>query len=99
MDRIAAWMGRSTRAYEAFEGHFTMLELAQSKRGAVLLGAHFGVLEMCRAVVENDKSLKLNVIVHDQNTRKFNRVMARVNRQSQVRVIPVQEIKIGRAHV
>src|SRR5690625_5255584 len=92
MDRIAAWMGRITRADVAFEGHFTMLELARSKRGAVLLGAHFGVLEMCRAVVENDKSLKLNVIVHDQNTRKFNRVMARVNRQSQVRVIPVQEI-------
>src|SRR5690625_5456451 len=45
MDRIAAWMGRITRADVAFEGHFTMLELARSKRGAVLLGAHFGVLE------------------------------------------------------
>src|SRR5690554_2917209 len=92
MDRVAAWMGRIKRSDVAFEGHFTMLELAQSKRGAVLLGAHFGVLEMCRAVVENDNSLKLNVIVHDQNTRKFNRVMGRVNRQSQVRVIPVKEI-------
>ncbi|MDQ2076971.1 hypothetical protein [Marinimicrobium sp. ABcell2] len=92
MERVAAWMGRIQRSDVAFEGHHTLLELQQSKRGAVLLGAHFGTLEMCRAVVENDGSLKLNVIRHGQNTRKFNRVMGNVNRKSQVRLIPLQEI-------
>jgi predicted LPLAT superfamily acyltransferase len=92
MDRVAAWMGRIQRSDVAFEGHHTLLELQQNRRGAVLLGAHFGTLEMCRAVVENDGSLKLNVLLHGRNTRKFNRVMGKVNSKSQVRLIPVQEI-------
>lgn len=92
MDRISAWMGRFERTDVAFAGHQTLLELQEQRRGAVLLGAHFGNLELCRAVIENDGSLTLNVILHSRNTENFNRVLRSVSDQVQVRLIQVDEV-------
>ncbi|HEY7885097.1 MAG TPA: hypothetical protein VIC08_09145 [Cellvibrionaceae bacterium] len=92
LDRIAAWMDRIKRTDVYFPGHQLMLELQEQKRGAILLGAHFGNLEMCRAVVENDASLKLNVILHTANTQNFDRLLRSVNERTDVRLIQVTDV-------
>ncbi|BFM21751.1 LpxL/LpxP family acyltransferase [Gilvimarinus japonicus] len=92
MDRLDAWMGRIQRKDVDFPGHQTLRQLQADKKGGVLLGAHFGNLEMCRAVVENDGSLKLNVILHNANTAKFNKVVERASQRSGVRLIQVDDI-------
>ncbi|WP_339896807.1 hypothetical protein [uncultured Gilvimarinus sp.] len=92
MDRLDAWMGRIQRHDVDFSGHQQLLQLQREKKGGILLGAHFGNLEMCRAVVENDGSLKLNVILHNANTAKFNKLMERASEQSGVRLIQVSDI-------
>lgn len=92
MDRLGAWMGRIERSDVDFPGHLTLRELQQQKRGGVLLGAHFGNLEMCRAVVENDGSLKLNVILHTANTENFNELLRSASDKAQVRLIQVAEV-------
>src|SRR5690554_190562 len=74
LNRLGAWMDRIQRTDVRFPGHELMLSLQAQKRGAIMLGAHFGNLEMCRAVVENDGSLKLNVILHKAGQEKFNRL-------------------------
>lgn len=91
-DRVGAWMGKIRRQNVAFSGHTLLAQLKQQGRGAVILGAHMGNLEMCRAVVESDGSLRLNVILHNRNTRKFNRIMDGVNDNNQVRLIQVEDI-------
>lgn len=92
LDRVGAWMGKIVRRDVAFAEHAHMQELQRQKKGAVLLGAHLGNLEMCRAVVENDGSVVLNVILHSHNTQKFNQLLQRVNPQAQVRLIQVDDI-------
>ncbi|UTF59728.1 hypothetical protein [Gilvimarinus sp. DA14] len=92
LDRIAAWMGRLKRTDVDFSGHQLLLQLQREKKGAVMLGAHFGNLEMCRAVVENEGALKLNVILHTANTQNFNRLMDSASDQVQVRLIQVTEV-------
>lgn len=92
LDRIGAWLGKIKRSDVPFAGHQTLVELKAQKKGAVLLGAHLGNLEMCRAVVENDGSMVLNVILHSHNTQKFNQLMEKVNPQTQVRLIQVDDI-------
>ncbi|MDO3387792.1 hypothetical protein QWI17_18255 [Gilvimarinus sp. SDUM040013] len=92
MDRLGAWMGRIERTNVSFPGHATMLELQKKKQGGVLLGAHFGNLEMCRAVVENDGSLKLNVILHTANTENFNELLRSASDKAEVRLIQVTEV-------
>lgn len=92
VDRLGAWMGRIRRTDVAFDGHQTMLDLQARSTGAVLLGAHLGNLEMCRAVVTNDGSMKLNVILHNRNTENFNRLIQNVSGQSGIRLIQVDDI-------
>ncbi len=90
--RLAAWMDRIKLSEVDFPGHQTLLELQQQRRGPVLLGAHFGNLEMCRALVENDQSLTLNVILHTAPDEKFSRVLHSISDRSRVRLIPVGEV-------
>lgn len=92
IDRLGAWMDRIQRTDVYFPGHQLLLELQEQKRGAVLLGAHFGNLEMCRAVVENDGSIKLNVILHKGNKEKFNRLVRNVSDKAEVRLIYVTDV-------
>lgn len=92
LDRVGAWMGKIVRRDVAFAEHQHMEDLQTQRKGAVLLGAHLGNLEMCRAVVEGDGSLVLNVILHSHNTQKFNQLLQRVNPQAQVRLIQVDDI-------
>lgn len=92
MDRLAAWMGRIRRTDVSFPGHQVLLDLQAQKRGAIVLGAHFGNLEMCRAVMENDGTLKLNVIKHTLNSRHFDRLLRSANAKSEVRMIQVTDV-------
>ncbi|MDO3383463.1 LpxL/LpxP family acyltransferase [Gilvimarinus algae] len=92
VDRLGAWMGRIQRTDVTFPGHAHMSELQAQKTGAVLLGAHFGNLEMCRALVENDGSLKLNVILHTANTENFNQLVRRASERAEVRLIQVRDV-------
>lgn len=92
IDRLGAWMGRIKRTDVDFSGHQRLLQLQREKKGAVMLGAHYGNLEMCRAVVENEGALKLNVILHTANTQNFNRLLDSASDQVQVRLIQVAEI-------
>ncbi|WP_020208027.1 hypothetical protein [Gilvimarinus chinensis] len=92
VDRLGAWMGRIKRTDVEFSGHQRLLQLQREKQGAVMLGAHYGNLEMCRAVVENEGTLKLNVILHTANTQKFNQLLDSASDQVQMRLIQVEEI-------
>ncbi|MDO6748498.1 LpxL/LpxP family acyltransferase [Gilvimarinus sp. 1_MG-2023] len=92
MDRLGAWMGRLQRTQVHFPGHATLEALQNEKRGGLLLGAHFGNLEMCRAVVANDGSLKLNVILHAGSTENFNELLRSANSNTDVRLIPVTDV-------
>lgn len=88
LDRIGAWMGRLRRSQVMFQGSREAL----MQRGSVILGSHLGNLEMCRALVEKEGALTLNVILHSANTEKFNRLLSEVSDQVNVRLIQVADI-------
>lgn len=92
VDRIGAWMGRIRVEDVAFDGHRLVARLLRNKQGAVLLGAHLGNLEMCRAAVENDQWMVLNVILHSRNTENFNRMLRGISERSDVRLIQVEDV-------
>lgn len=92
LDRLSAWMGRMSIDQVNFPERHTMIELQQQKRGCLLLGAHFGNLEMCRALRARDNQLIINVILHTGNTKNFNTLLASASELSNVRVIQVGDI-------
>lgn len=91
-DRIAAWMGKVKRSDVAFSGHQTLVALQKKQQGAIILGAHIGNLDMCRAIVAGDSSVVMNVILHTKNSKKFNALVNTFAVDSSVRLLEVDDM-------
>lgn len=96
LDKVLAMGGAYTLADVDIVGHELVLPLLAARRGAVLLTAHIGNLEVCQALAESQPGLKLNILMHLRNAGKFNRLLDRQG-LANVRVLAVDEITPGTA--
>lgn len=48
---------------------------SRSGRGQILVGAHLGNLEVCRALAEAGNKVRMNVLVHTAHAEKINRLL------------------------
>ncbi len=87
--RIAAWMGQIHYRDVDFPERETMMEEQGSQQGSVILGAHFGNMDMCRALVAKNQGLTMNVIVNFQDTEHFNRALKSIDPGLSVNLIAI----------
>ncbi len=92
MARIGAWMGRVPDESVVFEQRDALWALKKQGQGILFLGAHFGNLDMFRAMVKPGDSYILNIIVHTRHAKKFNRLLQQINPQVQVNLLQVDQI-------
>ena len=91
-DKILAWAGcRSGIQVEAgdLEG---FLALHGSGRGAVILGAHLGNLEMLRALGRERGLPGLNAVVYGENALRFHELLNRLNPGFGVNLVQVTAV-------
>lgn len=69
-------------------GHDLLAELAATRTGAILLGAHLGSFEAMRAMGQRE-ALVLNVLVHFRNARKITAMLRRVAPDFDARIIEI----------
>jgi len=91
-DRVAAWTGAITLDDLTFTGREALAALIDERRGAVLVTAHIGSFEVCRAMARQRANMRLNVLVHTGHAEKINRVMQRVHPDQNVELIEVGTI-------
>ncbi|MBK8070351.1 MAG: acyltransferase [Rhodanobacteraceae bacterium] len=91
LDKVLAMGGAFTLEQITMDNQQVVLPLLDAGRGAVMLTAHVGNLEVCQALAELQPRLLLNILVHHVNAQKFNRLLERQG-ASQVRLIEVTEI-------
>jgi predicted LPLAT superfamily acyltransferase len=75
LDKLDAWTGRLTRDRVSFDNYRQMRALAESGRGALLIGSHLGNLEVCRALASLHSRVHLNVLVYTAHADRFNRIL------------------------
>nr|WP_298111225.1 glycosyl transferase [uncultured Pseudomonas sp.] len=66
-------------------------QLHRAGRGQILVAAHLGNLEVCRALAELGERVQMNVLVHTKHAEQFNRLLGEAG-SSNLRLIQVSEL-------
>ena len=80
-DKLAAWSGRVNDTEVAFDDPSAFEALIASGKGALVIGAHLGNLEMMRALAVRGDHAKVTAVVYTEHARRFNQVLASSNRE------------------
>jgi len=91
LDKMLLWSGLFRTDLVEIHGSEKIAAPIEKKRGALLICCHLGNLELCR-VVSKQAGLKLTVLIHTKHTKRFNWLLAQLNRESQRNLMQVTEI-------
>lgn len=95
LDKLGVWMGRITRQDVVLHGAEVADELLAAGQGALILISHLGNFEICQALSETRRNLRLTVLHHTRNAVKFNRILSEYNRASSVELLQISELDIS----
>jgi predicted LPLAT superfamily acyltransferase len=76
-----------------------MLAQMAHGEGGVIVTAHIGCLELCQALADQVPGFRLTALVHTAHAEDFNRLLARLNPQTQVRVLQVTHLDAATAYL
>lgn len=91
LDKLDVWNGKL---------HLDQIEIVdpgglrsqlRGARGQMLVGAHLGNLEVCRALAELGEKVTMNVLVHTRHAERFNRLLGEAG-ATHLRLIQVSEL-------
>ena len=91
LDKMLAVGGRYRFDRLRFVGRAALQTQMQSGRGALLVTAHVGCLEMCQALADAPH-LRLTVLVHTLHAERFNRILDRLSPGRAVQLLQVTEL-------
>jgi predicted LPLAT superfamily acyltransferase len=97
LDKLAAWRGRVARAEVVLDDPAALEALVASGRGALVIGAHLGNLEMMRALAAHGTRAKVTAVVYTEHARGFNSVLAGAHPDFSMRLIEVADFGPGTA--
>lgn len=97
VDKLLASSGRYGFARVRIEGQPEMERLIAQGRGALLVTAHVGCLELCQALASRMPSLRLTVLVHTRHAERFNEILRRLGAGGQVQLMQVTDVNAGTA--
>ena len=92
LHKLAAWMGRGDAIDVRFPERSRLEALLASGKGAMLLSAHLGNLEMSRALFASERRIAVNAVVYTDHAPAFQRVLMEASPQYAVNLIQVSEI-------
>jgi predicted LPLAT superfamily acyltransferase/glycosyltransferase involved in cell wall biosynthesis len=91
LDRFAAWSGRIADDALVFDEPAAFEALVASGRGALVIGAHLGNLEMTRALAVRNGRAKVTAIVYTEHAKRFNSVLSSANADFASRLMQVSD--------
>ncbi|TWC41401.1 putative LPLAT superfamily acyltransferase [Pseudomonas sp. SJZ079] len=91
LDKLDVWNGRLRLEQIEIRDPANLRAQLQGPRGQMLVGAHLGNLEVCRALAELGEQVQMNVLVHTKHAAQFNRLLGQAG-ASHLRLIQVSEL-------
>ncbi|ACC69884.1 glycosyltransferase [Paraburkholderia phymatum] len=91
LDKLAAWSGRIDSDDVVFDDPAAFEALVGSGRGALVIGAHLGNLEMTRALAAHGGHAKVTAIVYTEHAKRFNSVLSTASSDFAKRLVQVSD--------
>lgn len=92
LDKLLAIGGRYPFGAVRREGEAVLLRQIESGQGGIIVTAHMGCLELCRALAGQRAGLRLTVLVHTAHAERFNRILARLDPRSGLQLYQVDDL-------
>jgi predicted LPLAT superfamily acyltransferase len=92
LDKLIAWSGRFDHDRIVFPERDAFEALLASGRGAVLVGAHLGNLEMTRALASDKRIARVNAVVYTEHAQRFSRTLEHANADFGANLIQVSSL-------
>ncbi len=89
LDRACFWAGMGDRFQVEFPARAELARLQAEKRGALLLGAHIGSIDVLRALVTK-KATPVNILMFKANAQKINAALRSVDPKLDFRAIQIE---------
>lgn len=91
LDKLDIWRGQLKASDIELIDRHQLRQQMHGKRGQMLVGAHLGNLEVCRALAELGDKVSMNVLVHTKHAKQFNILLGEAG-ASNMRLIQVSEL-------
>jgi len=91
LDKLDVWGGRLALDRLVLHDSANLHADLKAPRGQLLVGSHLGNLEICRALAEMGRKVKMNVLVHTRHAEQFNRLLYESGANN-LRLIQVSEL-------
>jgi predicted LPLAT superfamily acyltransferase/glycosyltransferase involved in cell wall biosynthesis len=92
LDKLAAWTGRVPPDAVSFDDTSAFDELVASGKGALVIGAHLGNLEMTRALAARGNFARVTAIVYTGHARRFNSMLAHANESFRLGMLEIGDV-------
>jgi predicted LPLAT superfamily acyltransferase len=92
LEKLLAYDARLDDLPYHANGAEPLLRLVAEKRGALIITAHLGNLELCRRLTRNRQHMKLTVLVHTRHAKRFNQMLHALNPEQDIDLVQVETI-------
>ena len=92
LDKMLLWGGLFDFKQVRLHGAEPLLQRIRERKGALLVCAHLGNLDLCRALSLRTPGLKITVLVHTRHAEAFNNMLAKLDPRSQLNQMQVTEM-------
>jgi predicted LPLAT superfamily acyltransferase len=92
LHKFAAWLGKIEEEKVEFPDQAELQRVLASGKGALLIGAHLGNLELTRALAAGGRKAAVNAVVYAEHGRGFFDALAKANPDFSVNLIHVDEV-------
>lgn len=92
LDNMVAWREDIKEKNIVRHGWNHFDEIMRRKKGAVVIGAHLGSMEVCRAMSHVLQNRQVNALVFTRHAKRFNVVMQALNSRASLNIIQVDNI-------
>ncbi|MBC3880920.1 acyltransferase [Undibacterium sp. LX40W] len=92
LNKMLLWGGLFKVEDVEYYGQEALHRQIELKKGALLICSHIGNIDMCRVLSRRYPEIKLTILVHTKHAQSFNRMMGKLNPDSQLDLLQVTEM-------